>query len=518
MNGIIVSRANRALLAPPIPAVTSMFQGAPALPDGNVLLRHDLANTKLLRSIGFKLPNPMLTYYDWTPGGKPPFEIQKKTCEMLTEFTRSYVLSHMGTGKTKAVLWAWDWLNKNGYTGKLLVVAPLSTLNFTWMNEIFETLPHRKAVVLHGRSKKRRLEALGQDVDIYIINHDGVKTIYDELVIRKDITTLVLDELAVYRNNSDRSKLMRKMAQSFKWVWGMTGAPMPNAPTDVWAQCRIITPWTAPSSRRHAEGMFMERLSQFVLVPKKDAVEKAFAMMQPSVRFSLDDVTELPEGHIQTIQVEATEAQTKAYKAIATALQAMVEEKIINAANAGVAINKLLQIAGGWVYTNNPEFVTVDCAPRVAALLDIIEGVENKVIVFAPFTHMLNGLANIIDTIYPKKFVTVDGNTSREKREEAFFRFQNTENPKILLAHPGTISHGLTLTAADTIVWWVPITSLDIYDQANARIRRVGQKNRQLVVHLQTMPVEKKLYRLLNDKQKLQAQFLSLVAAATASA
>lgn len=512
MPGIIVSKSNRALVAPGV--LKSAFPEAPLLPDGNIVVPHDLRTTKMLRAVGFKLPNPMTSYYAW-PGSRAPFEVQKRTCELLTEFTRSYVLSHMGTGKTKAALWAWDWLYESGYAKKMLIVAPLSTLNFTWMKEIFETLPHRKAVILHG-AKKRRLEALGQDVDIYIINHDGVKTIYNELLVRKDITVLVLDELAVYRNNSDRSKLMRKLAQNYDWVWGMTGAPMPNAPTDVWAQCKIVTPWTAPTSRRAAESMFMERLSQFVLVPKKDAVDKAYAMMQPSVRFSLDDVTELPEGHVQTVHIDPTEEQTKAYKAVATSLQHMVEEKLITAANAGVAINKLLQIAGGWVYTNNPEFVTVDCAPRLAALMDIIDGVQNKVIIFAPFTHMLQGLQGILTGV-GESLVTVDGNTTRVKREEAFFRFQNTNEPKILLAHPGTISHGLTLTAADTIVWWVPISSLDIYDQANARIRRVGQMNKQLVIHLETFPVEKKLYRLLNDKQKLQAQFLSLIEAATAT-
>ena len=257
---VIVSRANKALIVPGAPGVLTMFPNAPALPGGNRLVPHGLRETLMLRHLGFKVPNPMDYAYDWN-GGKP-FAVQRATCRMLTENPRAYVLNHMGTGKTKAALWAWDYLNKCGLAKKLLVVAPLSTLNFVWAREVFVTLPGRRVEVLHG-SKQARLEKLARDADIYVINHDGLKVIESELWTRADIDTLVLDELAVYRNNSDRSKRMRKFANRFNIAWGMTGSPMPNEPTDVWSQCLILTPGRVPRYKNHARDALMTHIANY---------------------------------------------------------------------------------------------------------------------------------------------------------------------------------------------------------------------------------------------------------------
>jgi SNF2 family DNA or RNA helicase len=183
--------------------------------------------------------------------------------------------------------------------------------------------------------------------------------------------------------------------------------------------------------------------------------------------------------------------------------------KKIVALNAGAAMSKLLQIAGGWVYTQAPDFVRLDAAPRVVALVDLIESAEHKVIVFVPYRHMIEGLSTILQL--PKiniDHAVVHGDTT--DREKIFYLFQQTEKYKVLLAHPGTIHHGLTLTAADTCIWYLPVPSLDIYDQANARIRRIGQAHKQQLLHLQSTPIEKKLYSLLRAKQKIQTELLNL--------
>jgi SNF2 family DNA or RNA helicase len=472
----------------------------------------------MLRHLGFKVPNPMLYYYDWCnpPPEKQPFAVQRATCKMLTENPHAYVLNHMGTGKTKTALWAWDYLNKCGLAKKLLVVAPLSTLNFVWAREIFATLPGRRVEVLHG-SKQDRLDRLSRDADIYIINHDGLKVIESELWTRADVDTLVLDELAVYRNNSTRSRKMRKFANRFAIVWGMTGAPMPNEPTDVWAQCLIVTPGRVPRYKAHARDLLMTHPSTYVWRPKPDAVERAHSWMQPSCRYALDDVVELPPIVSRTIDVPLSPEQAKTYKRVTTAMSAMVKDKVITAVNAGAAMNKLLQIAGGWVYTKNPEFVRVDPTPRILALADLISAAERKVIVAIPYRHMIEG----ISTILGMKGVEVDhtvvhGDTPH--REQIFNLFQNTDKYKVLLVHPQCVAHGITLTAADTLIWYLPITSLDIYDQLNARITRIGQAHKQQLLHLQSTPVEKKIYKMLRDHQKMQSSFLELVEGATCDA
>lgn len=511
---VIISRANRALVVPPAPGVLSTRPGAPVLPDGNVVLPHGMRETLLLRHFGFKVPNPMLLYYDWCGGH--PFAIQRSTCKLLTENAHCYVLNHMGTGKTKTALWSWDWLHKERLCGRALVVAPLSTLNFVWKREAFSTLPARKVTVLHG-TKQERLDLLKDPADIYVINHHGLRVIVDALYTRPDIDCLILDELAVYRNDNDRSKLMRKFASRFNIVWGMTGAPMPNEPTDVWGQARIITPNTVPKYRSHARDMLMIRRGPYKWDPKPDAVDQAFKMLQPSVRYSLDDVVELPPLISRVVDVAMSPQQNKVYNKVAKELTTMVAQQQITAVNAGAAMNKLLQIAGGWVYTQAPNFVRLDASERIVTLIDLITSAEQKVLVFIPYRHMIEGVSGVFQRLEKTlqfDHCVVHGSTNN--RDQIFNLFQNTDKYKVMLAHPGCVHHGLTLTAADTSIWYLPIPSLDIYDQANARFRRIGQGHKQQLIHLQATPIEKRLYSLLQKKQKVQDQLLQLLEEATA--
>lgn len=507
---ITVSKATKQLVLPPLPALKTLFPEAPHLPDGRVLVPHGMGEYMLLKHIGVDVPHPILTYYDWNGG--TPFEIQRQTLAMLTSNPRSYVLNDMGTGKTKTALWSWDALNKIGHAKKVLIVAPLSTLRFVWGREVFATLPSRKVAILHG-SRKHRLELLDDpSVDIFIINHDGLRVVYDALLERDDIDTLILDELAVYRNNSDRSKTMRKFSQRFQWVWGMTGRPMPNKPTDVWAQCKIITPNTVPKFFNQAREILMTRVNQYVWVPKDNAVSTAFGMMQPSVRYALDDVIELPEAIYRTVDTELSPQQAEAYTKLAKQYQAMVKEQKITAVNAGAAMNKLLQVSLGWVYTTAPDFVHIENKPRTDALLDLINSAAHKVLVFVPYRHALAGISKIL-TDQEISHAVVHGDVT--DRDKIFNLFQNTSKYDVLLAHPQCVSHGLTLTAADTTIWASPTASLETYEQANARIRRVGQIHKQQFLHVQATPVERKIYSLLRGKQKVQDSLLSLFEEAT---
>src|SRR5262249_21612753 len=157
----------------------------------------------------------------------------------MTENQRCYVLNSMGTGKTKCALWAYDYLRRCDVAHRMLVVAPLSTLHFTWAREVFLTTPHLKVIVLHAE-RKERLKLLAEPADIYVCNHDGLKIIANDVMERKDIDVICLDELATYRNRVKKAKLVEAMVERKPVVWGMTGAPMPRAPTDVWMQAKII--------------------------------------------------------------------------------------------------------------------------------------------------------------------------------------------------------------------------------------------------------------------------------------
>jgi len=150
----------------------------------------------------------------------------------------------------------------------------------------------------------------------------------------------------------------------------------------------------------------------------------------------------------------------------------------------------------------------LDSEPRQQALLDVIEQAPHKLIVFAPWRHQIGHLSKIF-TENKIDHAVIHGGIGR--RETIFDAFQNSKQYDVLLAHPETVHHGITLTTATTVVWYSPVTSLEVYEQACARIRRVGQHYKQQFLHFRSTPVERHVYRMLKNKQRLQDAFLALV-------
>ena len=441
---------------------------------------------------------------------RTPFGVQYKTIGAMVSYFRGYNLNGLGTGKTFCTLAAFDILRSLGYVSRLLVAAPLSTLRFVWVAEVIRAFPHLKIEVVYG-TKQKRLQALERDADIYVINHDGIATIQDELLWRADIDALAVDELAVYRNGSaKRTKLLRTIAAPKKWVWGLTGSPMPRDVTDVWGQATIITPHTVPKYFTHLRHQLCFKDGPFKWRAREGAVEQAVGMMRPGVRFSLDEVTELPSQVIQYVPVSMGKKQGEIYKSLKQQAIAMVGDAKIDALNAGAVLNKLLQIALGWVYARDGRVIKLDNEERVDTLLEYIDGTQRKAMVLLPFKHALSGVSAALTKENIPHFV-VSGDTPAGKRNEIFDAFQNGSGKEPLVAHPACLAHGITLTAADTIIWGGPTTSLEIFLQANARIRRIGQTHKQLIVLLGGTPVEQKIYSLLGDNELTQNKFLSLL-------
>lgn len=513
---IHISPKHRLIGVPVRPDLENIFASSKraTLAGNNLLLiKHGTDETKLLRNFGYDVPAPVLVNYDWEGG--TPFEIQKKTAALLTMNRRAYVLNGMGTGKTKAALWSWRYLNLIGEAGKLLVVAPLSTLNFTWGREVFQTIPGLSVQVIYG-TKAKRLQRLGDtNADIYIVNHDGLAVIADELAKRPDIDTCILDELAVYRNGtSNRTKVTRKVITPMKWVWGMTGSPTPNAPTDAWSQCSLLTPNTVPKYFNRFRDEVMHKITQFKWSAKDTAIDRVFEVMQPAVRFTLDDVMELPELIERTIDIEMGPKQASVYKQMEEHAFTSIQNKDIDAMNAGAVLNKLLQISTGYVYTREKEIVSLDNEDRLTALVDAVNATDQKVIVFVPFVHALAGIkAKLTSEGYDVR--AVSGDTPKSERDDIFNLFQNTGAIKVIVAHPQCMAHGLTLTAASTIIWFAPTPNLEIFEQANARIRRIGQKHKQQILMFQATKAERQMYAKLRAKQKVQNLLLEMFAEAT---
>lgn len=479
-------------------------------------VRHGEDETRMLRNLGLPVPAPIVEHYGFpSADGKRPFAKQLLTSASMVMNPFSFVLNGMGTGKTKSAIWAYDYLRLNGLAKSMLVVAPLSTLDFTWAREIQRTLPHLTVRVLHGIAEKRR-KLLAEKADIYIVNHDGVKVLFKELMLRHDIDVICFDEAAAYRNaRAERSKIARKLSQGRKYVWGMTGSPTPRDPTDAFGLALLITPKTCPRSWVQFRQETMIQVNQFRWVARKDAAETVSKVLQPAVRFSLDEIVELPPVIERTIDVPLGDKQRKVYDSLRDHAAALLKEGTITAANGGVVFTKMLQASIGWVYGDvDRQIHALDNKARLDALIDIIDSAEQKVIVFSPFKSATAGISERLKA-EEIAFAEVTGDTPHGERTKIFNEFQGGTRIRVLNAHPECMSHGLTLTAADTIIWFGPVTKLETFEQANARIRRVGQLHKQQIIKLVGTPAERMVYRRLADKHELQENILDLLAELT---
>lgn len=474
-----------------------------------VVTPHRLDEVRVLRNLGIKAPSPILHYYDW-PGQYTPFAHQRETAAFLTLHHRCLVLNEIGTGKTQSALWAADYLIKAGAVKKVLIISPLSTLERVWADGIFTGLVHRKFVVLHGTAE-RRLKLLGTEADFYIVNHDGFSIIKD--VCQGMFDLVIVDEAAVLRNPStQRFKIFRRWADVNPQtrVWLMTGTPTPNDPTDAWALAKLVSsPYCTKTYTAFREQVMM-KIGQWKFVPRPESVEIVKHILQPAVRYTRDECFDLPDTIVQTRQVELTAEQKRHYtQMLRHFVTEAAQEGTITAVNEAVKLQKLVQIACGVAYGDDGQHIQLDCTPRINLVKEVIEEAGEKVILFVPLTGTLHLLEKELSKHW--SVGVVNGEVSSTQRNKIFHDFQHTRDPHVLIAHPGTMAHGLTLTAATTIIWYGPITSNEIYVQANGRIERIGKKKVSNVIHIEATDLEHRMYERLKNKQKLQGLLLDLI-------
>lgn len=480
--------------------------------DTLVAVPHKPDETKVLRNIGFDVPDPMKYYYEY-PGRFKPFDAQIESASFLAMNPRCFCLNSMGLGKTVTSLWTYDYMRHIKQVRKALIICPLSTMERTWADEIFKTFPHLDAVVVYGTREKRK-KLLKQDADLYIINTDGIKTIVDDLKDRDDIDLIIVDEIAMFRNAStDRWKTLNNICnkQVSRRVWALTGSPVPNDPTDAWAQCRVVVPHSedVPKYFGKFRDLVMRQITQFKWVAKDNAMDVVRQSMQPAIRFALDDCVDLPEQIFEHRDVEMTPEQKKAYKEMLSKLTAEYEGGQILAVNEAVKANKLIQIACGVAYGPDGSEIVIPSNHRIEVLKECIDESEGKVLVFVPLTGVLAHLKEELSKHYTVEVVC--GETKKHERDQIFSAFQNTSEPRVLLANASTMSHGLTLTAATNIIWYAPVYSGEVYEQACARVRRPGQKKTTVIVHIAASEVERRAYARLKDKQRMQGLLLDLM-------
>jgi SNF2 family DNA or RNA helicase len=293
------------------------------------------------------------------------------------------------------------------------------------------------------------------------------------------------------------------------WVWMLTGTPASQSPTDAYGLAKIINPSGVPKFFGSFRDMVMQRITTFKWIPKFNSEQVVHDVLQPAIRFTKEECLDLPDMTYVTREVPLTTQQQKYYENIRKNMLVVAAGEEITTVNAAANLNKLLQLSCGAVYSDSGEIVAFDAKSRMSALLEVIEEASHKVIVFAPFRHAIDIIAEELKRNGISS-ETIHGGVSATKRTEIFARFQTEVTPQVLVIQPQAAAHGVTLHAANVVVWWGPITSIETYLQANARVHRAGQRNPCTVVHIQGSAVEKRIYKMLSEKVDIHSRLIDL--------
>jgi SNF2 family DNA or RNA helicase len=488
-----------------------------------VAVPNTLWNCQLLRWLDLPIVPPMADY-DWpcAPGIKP-LDHQKVMANFMVSHPRCFNLSDMGTMKTLATLWAADWLMNQYPKGecRALIITPLSILQSVWGAAIARNfLGRRTYSVVHG-SREARAKALQSPADFYIINFDGVgigahtRKRFDldglskDLQARKDISLIIVDEARNYHDSRTKRHRIAKMVFGDRaYLWFLTGTPTPNGPLDAYGQAKLVNDafgesWTGYRNR------VMAQITSFKWVPRAGANEAARKLLSPAIRFDIRDVWDGPPLTTQQREVELTDDQRKHMKALKRDLMVEIAGgKTISAMNEAAARAKFMQISLGAIYDADHKWHPIDAAPRLNELKQVLRDAPGKVLIFVPLTSVVNLLYHELKD-WSREIV--NGETAAGNRQRIFQRFQQSDSPRLLIADPGCMAHGLDLYAAQSVVWYGATDKTEFYLQANKRAHRPGQRYPVTVVQIVSNTLEKEIFRRLESNESLQGALLQMV-------
>jgi SNF2 family DNA or RNA helicase len=454
-----------------------------------------------------KIPSPIERDYGW-PGMFSPFAHQRDTARFLTLHKRSFCFNEAGTGKTSAAIWAADYLMRQGKVKRCLVICPLSIMHSAWQGDLFKTAMHRTCGIAHGSSSKREKIIRGL-YDFVIINFDGVGVV-EEAVKQADFDLIIVDEANAYKNPSTvRWKTLSRIVKADTYLWMMTGTPAAQSPIDAFGLAKMINPSNVPKYASAWRDKVMRQVTKFKWVPKVDSRDSVFSALQPAIRYEKAQCLDLPPVVNVTRDVPLTPQAAKYYRELLKEMQIEAAGQTISTVNAAAALSRLLQLSGGAVYTDDSNVVEFDVSPRLNVLGEVLDETANKVIVFIPYKHTIVVVKKYLDSIGVSNEI-ISGDVSASERGRIFNAFQTTTSPRVLVIQPQAASHGVTLTAADTVVFWSPVMSVETYLQCIARIDRVGQQHKMTVVHLQGSEVEKRMYNMLQNKVDMHTKLADL--------
>lgn len=444
-----------------------------------------------------------------------PWNYQQYSINHIIDHKASGLFLDMGMGKTVSTLTAIDNLIFLGEVIRVLVIAPLRVAEDTWSTEVekWDHLKHLKISKILG-TKKQRKEALNKDADIYVTNRENVDWLVSECFDSWIWDMVIIDELSSFKSSkAKRFRALKKVRPYFKRIVGLTGTPAPNSLIDLWPQIylldggqRLGKTITGFKDRYFNPG----RRNGYVVYnwELKQGAEEAIQNKISDICISMkaDDYLDIPERIDNRVEISLSKKALEIYKKLEKELVIEIAEEDITAANSAVLTNKLLQMANGAIYSESKEVVNIH-DEKLGKLEEIIDTSNGKsVLVFYNFKHDYNRISEMLT----KKKITYQTLNDSEDIKK-----WNEGEIQVALLHPASAGHGLNLQYGGNIIVWFGLTwSLELYQQANARLHRQGQKEIVIIHHLISKgTVDEDVMNALANKEVNQNMLLEAVKA-----
>ena len=416
-----------------------------------------------------------------------PHEYQLRAIKLLLSQGSAGLFLDPGLGKTAVALAAYKVLKNNGMAPKgMLVIAPLRPCYNVWPDEIEKWAEFNELTyaVCHGSDKA---EMLRTDVDIHIINPEGLKWLFAPTAThRKEWTIVCVDESTKFKNSTTkRFKLMRPHFPRFDRRWILTRTPIPNGIEDLFGQAFIMDEGRALGryvTHYRTKYFYTNAWEPYKYYPIDGSWDKIMALIDPLVlRLAAEDYIDMPPVLQERIYVDLPEEAREKYRDIEEEFITQVDEGVIVAANAAVAGGKCRQICNGAIYTNKEHDWSQVHDAKLDAMGDLLEQLGGApVLIMYEFNHDRERLLGRFGSSIP----VLGGGTTAGKSDIYIQEFNAGQHP-IMICHPASMAHGLNLQEACHHICWFGITwNLEYYDQANARVNRQGQKFPVFIYHI----------------------------------
>lgn len=492
----------------------------------------------------WNVPPPMTdeTYDFPIEPGKKPLPHQKIYANFTVLHPRMFNLGDPGSMKTLSTLWALDFLMLHAKERfRALIIAPLTILETVWSTGIYRNFLGRRTFEILTGTSDQRIKKLESDVDIFIVNPDGLKVgahirrkmdprrpnqkrveldgFSATLAARDDIKMVVIDEASGFKDYTTARHVCGTMIfGKVPHLKQLTGSPTPNRPTDAYGLAKLSNNAYGKSFK----GFQLEtmiKVSEFKWVPQKDGYDKAKRLLTPAVRFTLDELWDGPSMTFQRRKVELTDEQKKLMVSLKSDLQVIVKSgHAIDAANESAARQKFIQISMGAVYDAQHKAHLVDAHPRYSELEDIIDSTERKVLIFVPITSVVHEIVKYLKASWRKRQSCkwtcdyINGEVLPGRRPGIINAFVSNPDFKAIVVDPQATAHGINeFVVADTVVWFGATDKAELWIQGNARVRRPGQKYPSTCFQLVSNKLEEEIFTRLETNTGMQGLMLDAI-------